>query len=571
MMKTMISRWIIFGILFAVLQSAVPALAQIDGMNTEQLLEYTLEDLHASMDQALARNNKLSAKNESIRKRILFMRENLREMGDARLQLREDAVELRSMIKLRARELETREKQLNSIQERKRALARERETFAKRTETLDIEQELLQQKVDNYAMEIKELQMEVKSRSRNSLLDYYSEEKARLREMVKAARARIRDKQSGVDLLDVELSRKMRSHEKALHQNEILRDRLTALQLSIEDLRAQRELLRGSRQRLQQAVKDRRGDVGKDVARLRGVIVEYRKVKEEIQDKRKMVISQAESREADLKYFLGLLEEENRLLFEKKQVVRERARLADKEMSSEHTALIKQDDLRDLNENKDVLANAAREMKDQLAAQQKESELLQTKEQRLQDQIDDLAARLARTAEETAQKRQKIFGDQKEELTKLLAQYRTAYEQARQEQEQLEQAVFDREQELRLARNERQTLKSRASELEQTVRDLEAKSRTLKKKREELSRQAKQFARAGRKEIKTMEMRKRALSGSLDVINKKYQAGQVKVKDFRQEEDELEEYLAVIRNENRGLQKKLMSLKERLGQKKASP
>ena len=55
-------------------------------------------------------------------------------------------------------------------------------------------------------------------------------------------------------------------------------------------------------------------------------------------------------------------------------------------------------------------------------------------------------------------------------------------------------------------------------------------------------------------------MRKKALATSVDVIHKKYKAGEGGVMDFEAEQAELSRYLEVLKRENMSLQKKMLEL-----------
>ncbi|HRZ40842.1 MAG TPA: hypothetical protein P5246_07520, partial [Candidatus Omnitrophota bacterium] len=71
-----------------------------DSISTDTFLEYTLADLREKMDKAIEQNRQLSAKNDSLQKRMLFLNQEMRQFSDEKMALMEQSVKLRESIKL---------------------------------------------------------------------------------------------------------------------------------------------------------------------------------------------------------------------------------------------------------------------------------------------------------------------------------------------------------------------------------------------------------------------------------------------------------------------------------------
>jgi hypothetical protein len=63
-------------------------------LSTDEMLDYTLVDLKRQMQRIVEENRKMSGKNQAMRRRIFFLKQQLRDYETAKISILEEALNL---------------------------------------------------------------------------------------------------------------------------------------------------------------------------------------------------------------------------------------------------------------------------------------------------------------------------------------------------------------------------------------------------------------------------------------------------------------------------------------------
>jgi len=109
--------------------------------------------------------------------------------------------------------------------------------------------------------------------------------------------------------------------------------------------------------------------------------------------------------------------------------------------------------------------------------------------------------------------------------------------------------------------NEKEGIGDRIQSLEGKMRDLREEEKDLRQTALTLSHEGNQSTGEMREEVEDLQLRNTLLTSSLSVIKSRFEAEGVEARDFsKNEEQQLNQYLAVMREENEQLQEKLLTV-----------
>jgi chromosome segregation ATPase len=547
-----------------VMMSVCPGTAQgRQSLSTDEFLEYSLEALRSKMNEAVEANRQISARNVSIRNRVLFLREEMRKFDDDLIKLKEQAIDLRNAIRLDAAELKLEEKQVNNLLERKRHLDFERDLLKKRMETSSLERGLLEQGVNETAFDIRELAGSVKGSTTSQLLNYFAEEKLKFLDMLKGYQIRIADAQSRFDAEELLAAGHLRAKETALREKERLESQISEWDLRLKEESARADLLKREAERVQQDTRENRlamekGNFEKKEYRkqLTIVIQDFKAARQDFQ-------KQCVKDEQELQRQIALLKEENQALFYYKKILENQLRLSQVKDGEEHTTLLVTQQQLDLDRNKQDLVNEVNQARTAFANQASVNASLARDEERLTKELGDLTARVEQVKQSAAVIREDAFGQKKAALDMAFQEQSMRMQKLEQDIEAVE-LDLQRQKDLLLAeQNRTNDLEKVLAEGADRLKELEKNNGLLLQEQKALSLAAIDKLSSFKKSIADARLSKRAMEASYDVIQKKYQAGEYEVKAFEAERGELNRYFDVLKNENKGLQKRLAELKKR--------
>lgn len=551
-------------ILFFVMMTVYPGAAQgRQSLSTDEFLEYSLEALRSKMNEAVEENRQISARNVSIRNRVLFLREEMRKLDDDLIKLKEQAIDLRNAIRLDAAELKLEEKQVNNLLERKRHLDFERDLLKKRMETSSLERGLLEQGVNETAFDIRELAGSVNGSATSQLLNYFGEEKLKFLDMLKGYQIRIAEAQNKFDAEELVAAGHLRAKEIALRERERLEGQVSEWGLRLKEEQARADLLKGEAERIQQDARENRSATEKENFEKKEYSKQLTIVIQDIKAAQQDFHVQFVKDEQELQRQIALLTEENQTLFNYKKALEDQLRLLQVRDGEEHTTLLVTQQQFDLDQNKQDLINEINQARTAFANQVNINASFVRDEERLTKELGDLTARVEQVKQSAAVIREDAFGQKKAALD-------MAFQEQRARMQKLEQDIAAVELDLQRQKDLLLAEQNRANDLEKTLSEGVARVKELEKNNGLLLQEQKTLSLAVidklssfKKSIADARLSKRAMEASYDVIQKKYQAGEYEVKAFEAERGELNRYLDVLKNENKGLQKRLTELKKR--------
>jgi len=533
---------------------------QAGGMSTDEFLEYTLAGLRKKMDKAIEQNQQLSAKNDSLEKRMLFLQKEMREFSDQKMILMEQAVKLRESIKLGADENETVRKQANNSRERKQHLQLEIASLEKQVQSMDAERKYLVEKVDEVKGDLMRVQEGVRVKDKGDLLQYYGQEKYKFMELVAQARARIQEKEDRLDMLDLETARKLSLREKELLARQSLEEKVSSLRLKLRESRDKYALLERSRIKIQDQSKEAAKNFEKGLSAMRDYSKALKLTTADMRDAKVRIDNGFEFQQKILKDHIALLQEENELLFLKNKELENRLLLKRSASTQEHAQILVRNEHDQLVERARLIKQEKMNTENNIAAQKKISDSSQRDLERLKKELLEIENDLKVAKAKTEQLRKTEFGKKREELKELLLQKKQNVVNGDAEIKVLGQSFADQAAALKNFQEQREALSGRLAGLNEDFKKAQELEKDLTGKKQEFSDRAEESSKGAREELKILKLRKKALSGSLDVARKKYQAGEAQAGVQDSEFAQLEQYLSVLKKENASLKEKAVSL-----------
>ncbi len=533
---------------------------QAESISTDAFLEYTLADLREKMDAAIENNRQLSSKNDSLQKRMLFLNKESRDFSDEKMSAMEQAVKLRESIKLGANEIETIRKHANNARERKQYLQLEVANLTKQMGFMETERKLLSGKVDDLKVDLMTIREGVRPKEQGSLLQYYTQEKFNFIDMVTQARARVQEKESQVDLLDLDMAKELSLKERELLFQESRKEEVSSLRLKLRDANDKYDLLEKFRRKIQEQSKDSIKDFERGLAELRDYSKELSLVIGQMKDAKGKIGQGFEVQQKTLKDQSGLLQEQNELLFLKKRELESLIALKNKAAVEEHAQALLSDESGQLLERERLIRLEHAKIENDIAAQKKTEESLKRDYDRLKKEVFVSENEVSAAKIKTEQLRKVEFGKKREELKGLLLQKKQNVLKGDEGIKGMETSFKEKEAALKSSRERQGALKERLAALSASFEEAQKFQKGLDEKKQEFSSRVDVVSRETKEDIKVLKLQKKALEGSLGVIEKKYQAGQIQADTQSSEFAQLQGYLSVLKGENASLKKKIMSL-----------
>ncbi len=536
---------------------AVGAHAQQGGMSADDLLEYTLIDLQEKIKGLVDQNQQLAGKNDALRKRMIFIRDESRSFSDRRTRLMEEAAVMRNTIKAEGRELDGLRKHAANILERQRFLTLEKDGVAQRIERETQEQRLAQQTIEALTPEIKVLKERGLRRAPNELLDYYSEERVKLREMVQDVRRRIFAKEGDADLLDVERTHQLGLKEKTLRQRSGLEERASLLRLEIREAEDQYALLERHKSRYRSEGRSVVKEAELKVAGLRQYSQSLREASADMARVRREITADFDRQAEALERLRAQVREHNELLRARARFLEIKRSAEDGVAGADHQRLVLVGEQEQLAARQRILQSDSADIGREIAAQEAETARLRGDMEGLKAELAVMASRVAGAAEETGRMRQKVFGSEYQNLLAQRAKQRFAEETREAVRKAAEREMTDRSRLLERVTAEETSLSQRLKELETDVAEGAKQAQVLAEERDQAKVKAVENKQAREQALAALRARQKALKGSLEIAQQKYRADSLDRDEAAMEMKELASYLEILEKENRGLVDKL--------------
>lgn len=533
--------------------------AQMSGgsMSSDEMLQYTLNELKNRLQDVVQENTKLSNRNNALRKRMLSLRQDMRELENHKLNLMERNNDLRDFLKMDFRERALTVRKIKELTEEDSFSANVSEALMKAIEQNEARSEKLKSTMAKVQAGIQEIHRS-RTEQKLSLNAGREEEKS-------ALLLRIQKLGAGNRLLEKELPAARKKMTDGSERKIFLKEHQSSLkaQLQIfaadfEEASSQGEAV-SAQTRTMTAGQDKTTEVLKEqVDSLTTQSRQMSGVMEDLLSARKKVADDVAAQELEIKTISGLLMNERQLLQEQKRILL--ARLEDRDGRQDAAPQIKEK-LVALTEKIEPLKAERDELKTKISQQEQEGLDIKNKEAGLQRDIAQLNQDIKIEQQRGRQGKEEALRTRKANLVKLINDYQ-AKTQA------LKKQIMDRQKQENLSG---QKIGAWQGRKEQLALALKAASEELAQAQDEEGniRQAAQDleSRQGKgseelkKSIEILEMRKAVLMSSLEAIRNKFNQDKDTIREFVQgDQKELAEYLGVLKAENMTLKDKALSL-----------
>lgn len=543
-------------VVLAIFSMAVSALS----MTTDELLERSLDSLRAKMDGAVAENQKLSAKNSSIRKRILFLKKEMRELDDQFILLKEQGIDLKNDIKADAQELKIEEKRFNNMLERKRYLTFERDTLKKQLETLGIEREMMEEEAEEISFDIQSMEGSVGQPVTSNLLDYYEEEKLELLAMLQESQKNVDRLRDDIAVIDLDIAGQLRKKEQALREQDSLKRSLSNWELRLKEEDARASLLNKGMDRLYDASKDRRKVFELENKGRRDYVQELTKIIDDFKIVQQDIEDQYIKDMKDIDRYRAVLKDENEFLYQYQQELQAHALLVKGKEAQEHQVMLLADEKFEIDNARRGGKEDIVEMQNELARKRQENESLGRDVARLEGEINNLGAKVKEAKNSVAVVRQDAFGLKRQEIEAAMKDQLARNSALEEKIDVVDIGTQEAAAQLELSQQRTGELTKELDQVERSYEEAVSAQEELLAQQQEIAALNQQHIAAFQQELQEMQMRRDALEASLDIVDKKHGAALEGMKDFDDGREELLSYLEVLKKENISLQKKLEQL-----------
>ena len=554
-MRQHIIPFLIFLFLIPASGMAAPQSATSNTMSMDNMLEYTLTDLKNRMQDVASENGRLSERNNALRKRIITLRQELRNLENHKISLLEDAVEASDQIKLNTKELKILERKSDNVHKGAGYLADEQTQVRQQIGDAQQEEKKLQEELSALTQEVDQIHQDSRQSKTVNPKERLDHERYKFAQLIKEAQDRIRFNQQQSANSESRINSGQLKKDQVLHTQKSLQETLSLLE---EDRRSQEEessLLEGNSQDISE---------------------ERKEVLKKIQENNmalKMYIQQLETA-------VGKLQETNRSIVSQNILDQERAGQFKARLESERQLLNDQQQV--LSKTLDVYKGIKDKLKTKatLAAQDK---TVSEQTAQLQQQQQQLSTGLL-----SEQNKQIEFSRQEKELTGEMNRLRQKLKVVSKKSPPRKPAVAVNPQLALLQRNtamlkeqigqwekKNQQTNSNISQLKDRHGTLENSLQTIHQQTEQLDQSLVAIVPAAvappaynaqaveqtKAEIEALKMREEVLNSSLTLIKSRYETSDSPSRQPTSEENDLKNYLEVLKEENGGLQEKMLNLR----------
>ncbi|MDP2653788.1 MAG: hypothetical protein Q8Q08_07125 [Candidatus Omnitrophota bacterium] len=531
-------------------------------MTSDDMLHYTLQDVQARLQEFAEENAKMSARNSSLRKRIMTVGQQIRDLENRNLGILEEKGGLKDSLDLGAQEDNVAVKTVRNLEEKIRFLENEGSELAARIAKSEALTQKLGRAIEEYRESIDQLAAEregMVSASRDRL----KEERYKLVQLLKDRRQRqaLSEKNRLGVARQVEPSQKTK--EDLLSQRNTLKRQANQLVRDVKALKQENERLAAEGA---QMTREQKQSIAIQKAAIEQLRADRDDLSGAIQDAlvaRRAIVSQFGPQEQEARKMLLAGGQQGKALSEQERILSETLKTLE--------------GLRQSSSVRDDADEKVRSLQEKIAALQEEHEQLRTKTS------EGLAGHGKSDAQERALKAEI---EQLRSQAKARQSKAVAGQQARLQAEKtgVFQSIRDYQARLRTLGGQRVSVQSelalaqkKSGEMGQQMDGLkfslaagEEDLAALTAAREQMARESEDIAGKSpaeqdrvRDELDTLKLRQAVLESSVSAIKTKFQEDEKMTQEFLgQDKQEMEEYLSVLQFENKDLQARFLKLQK---------
>ena len=531
-------------------------------MTTDDMLIYTIKDLHARMQTIIRENNRLKTKSEAVRKRILFLRQEMRSYEDRRFELLEETVQLTDLIKLDERDTTITKNRKINLEKYMRHLESESEGLRNDLEQGGVDADSLEQYIEKLQKGLSKLEEKEKDKGFRVLKKRYDQEKGEFQISIKGSNDRLKRIQKELAILERDVSRLNKEKQAALFRKRALREDLQEVKSSLLLDMGERKSLEGDKKRREELTQKKKLEIKEEIEQLEAynenlelAVKKFYNANETVMNKNDIFYKTVD----DVQKMYDL---EYQLLEEKESILKRYANHVAKVQQGKENRLNYGDTHEDLLAKKKVLADEI----DFLSLQIEKEESISLS---LMEEMKGVSAEIEDIEEDIKSKERKFSGRGKSSRERAI----------KLEIADKKEAIRDAEKGVKNIRHSNRRMLSQLAQLENNHAKLNSSAKKALEDWQAIlpdeggqtgSNMIQKQSNARRQsrlaeEVGALKLRSSILSSSMATIETKYNADKIAVREFRMEKEQLLEYLSMLINENKGLAVKIESLQEGLG------
>ena len=489
-------------------QEIAPETEADDSMSAERMLEAAVVDLKDAMREALRKNAQIGEKNDALRQELIQNEKELTALQEEKATLAEDQKVLREALRLQDEDREALRKKMATLREQEENHDGNQAEKELQMSTMLEKQKRLREEAQLLEEEVAFFQKRRQQKSVQSLLRGREQEKESLESQMAVLRGNIDKKKEDVLHMQQKISSQKERTEKLREQKEQWLQKLAGLQTRLKEVEETAAALHDQGEKSELRAAAALNELEGDIAQLQNYKEQLERAFAEMRDLQEAVGVAYRQQEKQATLFRRNLAQEAELLKKKKQVLADLIPLREAVRPFEEEARV-----------------------DSLSASREQ----------LTGMIDDLnlSLRKGRLKIKAYRKKEKL-------LSKDIARLKGDYQNALKRQESSESAEEIKEELTRLL-----------SDVDLEDDTAVSRSASAKESRPAVAVSAGQKL---EKEIEALQLREAVLTSSLSIIQARYEEEHKAAENFHKEEAQLYEYLKLLRQENRGLQEKVLGL-----------
>ncbi len=543
------------------LGAAVPALEAGPPSTTDEYLDFSLWSLQQEVLKLSEENRKLAERNRVLRQNIRHAKDEMGILAEKKAALVEAKKEVLDYFSFGSRESSLWRRKLMNTEYTVTMLNKQKRRLLDALRQEQKRWDILRNEVAWVTNQIQEFNIEAKQADPDYRLMILREEKKRMRQEMDDAQDRYDEIEAEIPLLKQDLKAFDREKQIYAEETRVLNQELDRAKQGLEDIKAR---VQGMRDRSVQLVKEKK----ERIKALNSEIDQYRSYRDELKDSfagvreaRDLILAEARDHENRLENIKELLNRKIDLLQRRRLGLNDTLAIIQDVRTGLNDKLALQKDIGALN---DKIAEMIQQQ-EKIRARMEEDDRIARELSRQRKEMDQMIRKLAgqsRSARAKAERVQAARVQRKEkELTQGVRQQQQEVQAMQAEIERLTAEVKGLNAQFGPLRERQEERRAQLAEFQAEQENLLAEQARLKKLQQRLAARENIIGDRLETEIEDLKLQRDILLSSLSAVRSRYTREGA---DFEKEEDELLEYLRILREENKSLQMKVLGLVNRL-------
>jgi chromosome segregation ATPase len=531
-------------------------------ISSDEMLEFTLNDIKNRLREVVEENSRLSARNNALRKRMLSLRQDMRELENHKLNLLERNNDVKDYMKMDADEVSLNQKKITEMESQDSFSDDVSTTLAKTLDEAKQRDQKLQLAINKVQSQIDELRHQNPGKKPGSGLE---ESKNSIVRSIREAGASNRALERKLPEFQKKMAGIKERHQELLAKNAAIKSQLAAQQSVLDQLLAKGKNISDEGRKKNESGDQALASLKSQVDVLKSQYEEMSATLRDTSGIRQKIDNEIASQRVETKKYMDLLIQERQQLEERKNNLSRKLDLLEVASGKQPENL--QEKIAALSKELSPLQTENTELRNKITEAGAQQQKLQQQEMALKDETTQIDRDIKKAKNKSQQSVEDVLRDRKAHLRKLLASYQSKADSIkrkiaanRTQSQQAKEKIntwATRKSNLQLALEGTQDELKKAQEQEPVIRQA---GKDLESRQGEGAQRLKE-------DLATLELRKSVLMTSLEAIKNKYSQDKDTIKEFQQgDQRELEEYLNSLKTENVALKDKVSSLAQTVKQ-----